>query len=64
MGHELLENEGTFLCRRCGSLWDYPRPMSGCPAKPSLCPGIDEGVGTHHYGTDGHCHHCGTVDRG
>lgn len=62
--HQVAEHDGVYMCRRCSMVWDQPVPLSSCPGIASFtCHSVD-GPGLHHFGSDGHCHACGTVDRG
>lgn len=64
--HRLVDLEGgAVLCVDCGTAWDQSLPLGVCGDGLSrACPLAEEPPAAHHFGTDGHCHHCGAVDRG
>lgn len=64
--HDITTIDGDLVaCTRCGTAWDYPRPVgTWCPGHPLHDCYSDDGRGGHHFGVNGHCHGCGAVDRG
>lgn len=63
--HSLADVDGAYACRRCGTAWDYPSPLSACPGfVVPTCAADGIPRSPHHFGFDGHCHACGDVDRG